>query len=344
MNIEFHFYAIHHLCVQAGLSPREAETVAGSSQLVDEMLQPLDIRAGEACFHMRATQNYRFWNDSIRRHVYMPFHFIPGDPSRAEAERADGWSEPGIVTEDSPNARSLLVDAFRSQNLFRIGIALHAYADTWAHQHFSANAGRANIVDPNSLLPPAGHLQVLSAPDDPGITWEDGRLVPPLRRVVNSERFMTAARKIYRFICTWRRRSFIDEDYILEGLSRIWSAKTAGIRGGAARTARMGAYIVDLGVPPREAGLWLLEAGIPSPQGADDPFSSGYNKREWIRSALPGALFGTRMDGSGEEEGGARTHYVDRDRYEASRLHAWNEAAEAHLSVATALLSTGGRI
>ncbi len=341
MNIEFHYYAVHYLCTAAGLSAQEAETVAGSSQLVDDILVSLDIHTEVKDYRVQATQNYRFWSAEIQREVYMPFHFVPGDRAKARSER-NGDADEGVVTPDSPNARTLLIAALRTDDLFRIGIALHAYADTWAHQHFSGIAGSTNIVDPASLLPPAGHLQVLGAPDDPGGTWEDGRLVPDLRTVVNSERFLAAARKIYRFLCTWRRRPFVDEDFVLDALGQIWSGKRPGESAHEAKKARIGAYIVDLGIPPRERGLWMTEAGISDPARNEDPFGGGYDRLTWLKSTLAGTLFGQEGGSRGDSGTAGKLHHTDAGLFFGSRLHRWSEAADAHRTAAKTLFDSGG--
>jgi hypothetical protein len=340
MNIEFHYYALHHLCAAAGLSPDDSYTVAGSSQLVDEILVPLDIREREGLYRIQATQNYRFWNASIQREVYLPFHFIPGEMGKTGLDREVGQDE-GVVTQDSPGSRSLLIAALRTDDLFRIGIALHAYADTWAHQNFSGIFGRANIVDPSSLLPPAGHLQVLGAPDDPAGVWTDGRLAPELRKVVNSLRFLEAARKIYRFICTWKRRSFIDEDFVLAPLELLWKDKPSRDGAQSTRTARISSYIVDLGIPPREPGLWMAEAGLPVSAQSADPFASGYNRLTWLRSTLAETVFGHESRAEGDMDSQGTRSPVESRSFSGSKLHGWSEAASAHRAEARKLFESG---
>ncbi len=340
MNIEFHYYALHHLCASAGLTAEDSYTIAGSSQLVDEMLADLHIRSREAAYHIQATQNYRFWNENIQRDIYLPFHFIPGEPGRTGLDRAVAQDE-AVVTPDSPGARTLLIAALRSNDLFRIGIALHAYADTWAHQNFSGISGRTNIVDPASFLPPAGHLQVLGAPDDPAGVWNDGRLVRERRTVVNSERFLEAARKIYRFLCTWRRRSFLDEDFVLSPLEDLWKEKSYRDGAQSSRTSRISAYIVDLGIPPREAGLWMAEAGLPVSSESADPFASGYNRLAWVKSTLSDTIFRRESGYEGDSDSLGTRHPVDSASFPGSKLHRWSEAAAIHRAEATRLVDSG---
>ena len=153
--------------------------------------------------------------DPARHLPALPLH--PRRPGPASRERVDGAASRWTVTPDSPLAKELLVAALKTGDDFRIGIALHTYADTWAHQHFSGRVEQGNVVDPSSPLPPAGHLQALRAPDDAAGRWTDARLVPELSRVDNAARFRAAARKIYRYLRTFLR---------------------SGLRGGGARSGR----------------------------------------------------------------------------------------------------------
>jgi len=219
MNAEFHYYSVYFLCLRAGMSEKRCADIAFSSQYVDNAILAYEIDDGGGfSYRSQVTQNYIFWDEETLRGIYLPFHFIPGVLDQASRERADGSASRWAVTPDSPLAKELLVAALKSGDDFRIGIALHTYADTWAHQHFSGRVERGNVVDPSSPLPPAGHLQALRAPDDAAGRWTDARLVPELSRVDNAARFRLAARKIYRYLRTYLRNGFEEEELVLDEL------------------------------------------------------------------------------------------------------------------------------
>jgi hypothetical protein len=225
------------------------------------------------------------------------------------------------VTPDSPLAKELLIAALRSDDDFRIGIALHAYADTWAHQHFSGRVEEGNALDPSSPLPPAGHLQALRAPDDASGKWVDPRLAGSLSRIDNADRFRAAARKIYRYLRTYLRSGFEDEDLHLDDLELAWRRSPGDMR------ARLASATVDLGVPPYDKRGYLEAAGIVDSE-AEDSRIAGYDKLAWARAELQ------RRAGLGS---GTR-RVSTRGLYRNSALRRWNEAAREHRELALSLL------
>jgi hypothetical protein len=325
MNAEFHYYAIYFLCVRAGLPEERSSDIAFASQYVDNAIVAYDIDDGGFSYETQVTQNYIFWDESTLRNIYLPFHFIPGDQAKAGSERIDGKASRWTVTPDSSLAKELLVAALRSGDDYRIGIALHAYADTWAHQHFSGRTEAANVIDPSSPLPPAGHLQALRYPDDASGMWADPRLYPALSRIDNGLRFREAARKIYRYLRTYLRRGFEDEDLHLDELSEAWSRYPGDMK------ARLASFTVDLDVPSYDKRSYLEDSGIVDEQGEDSRFS-GYDKLAWAKSEL------LRRSGMGS---GAR-RFETRGRFRGSPIHRWNEAAKAHRELALSLLEKEG--
>jgi len=318
MNAEFHYYALYYLCLRSGLPADRARSVAASSQRVDEATAACSIDGG--AYRTIATQDYAFWDESTLRDIYLPFHFLP---RCAEGPAGSRWA----AGPDSPIAKELLVAALRSRDDCRIGIALHAYADGWAHQNFSGRLEPANAVDPSSPLPPVGHLQALRAPDDPGGSWEDPRLGPGSALVRNAERFLAAARMIYRYLRTSLRLGFEDEELALEPLARLWSGPPREAR------ERVADYAIELDVPPYDRGEWLALAGLPRGERDGDPFV-GYERRAWLSSGLRAASSLAR-EPKALDSGG---------RFAGSPLHRWDLAAREHLQAARELLARKGCI
>ncbi|MDX9826253.1 MAG: hypothetical protein RBT73_00765 [Spirochaetia bacterium] len=326
MNIEFHYYALYYLCRSAGFPEEDSSRIAISSQMVDENLAPWEIVGGDKTGLSIVTQNYQFWDEATARSIYRPFHFIPGDRNKADSYRRDGRAGKHPVSADSPLARELLIAALRSGNLYRIGIALHAYADTWAHQNFSADLEPQNALDPRSPLPPVGHLQALRSPDNPRLNWKDPRLRDEYAAVRNSERFTQAAAMIYRFLNTSRKKGFEDEVFVIGRLKELWEEGSAG-KGGISREdslARASDYIIEFDIPPYEPETWPLRLGVQSRGilGIDSTGRSlGYDRLSWIRNAATKASSAL----------GSIRGSISKSMYEKSDFAAWNQAAKTHL-------------
>ena len=330
MNLEFHYYAIAALAIRAGFPSDIAHRIARSSQQVDQAIftwEILDLpmtvggRANYtgAGYRTEKTQDYIFWDEDVFRNIYLPFHFIPGDRAKAARERLDGLDDPWITTPDSPLARELLIRALRTEDHYRIGIALHAYADTWAHQNFSGRLGPANDLSPRSPLPPAGHLQALSSPDQTAERWRDPRLVKP--EVDNRERFLEAARMIYRFLRTSLRRDFDDEGLVIPELGELWKRSELDDR------ARAYDFSIRYDIEPWNPSLWLAGAGIVDDENPEEK-PRHYDKLRWLGTEI--AKRAARRDGLRRVDTGGR--------FEASELHKWSEAAKAHRAEALSLI------
>ena len=315
MNREFHYYAICYLARSAGFPPDDAETIAISSQMVDESRFAWNVVDGSHSFMTEVTQNYLFWDPDIARQAYLPFHFVPGNPSEAARRRKDRQEHPLAVTADNANVRTLLIAALKSGSLYRIGIALHAYADSWAHQNFSGTVDSFNQILGNALLPAAGHLQAGTNPDTPALAWIDPRLEEPFSHVSNQQRFLEAARMIYRFLCTARKRRFDDEVFVLEPLEKLWQQRRTHPDD---QIAIASDYVIYLNVPLWEPGLWLREVDAEefrTPEMLRALSADGFGASWW------GLASGLRTTARGS---------IPRASWEGSRLAQWNSAVLAH--------------
>jgi hypothetical protein len=130
--------------------------------------------------------------------IYPLFHFIPGDPKSPTAWRKDGKMHWLNTTPDSENAQRIFDAALDADNLYRIGVACHAYADTWAHENFvgyyeAFNAMGGPLED---LTPNIGHADAQHNPDWPALVWQDKRLLQ--ERVDNKAKFLDAAEQMLR--------------------------------------------------------------------------------------------------------------------------------------------------
>lgn len=331
MNIEFHYYSLHYIARCAGFSEEDASTIAISSQMVDECVAAWEIQGGKLSSRSQVTQNYVFWDEAVGRDIYRPFHFVPGDAALAGSRRLDGRAGHFVVTEGSALAREILERALKTRNLFRIGIALHSYADTWAHQNFSGDSEPQNALDPASPIPPAGHLHALKNPDIPRLVWRDPRLRGEFAEICNASRFARAATLIYRFLSTYNRRPFADEAFVVGKLEELWR----GSGSSSDSAARASDYIVDLDVPPYEFEAWARRAGGVSDgflQNPVDPYRAGYDRLAWLRNAATKASSAL----------GSTRGRIPESGYADSQFAAWNEAARNHLALCRVLFKQRG--
>ncbi len=282
MNIEFHYYIIHYIALKAGLSEQEARTIAYSSQFVDNNLLSYTIDTGREQFRGMITQNYGWWDTNFPREIYLPFHFFPSlDPS-AGGSRRDGRQNPFSVSSNSPPVKELLISALKTRNPYRIGIALHTFADSWSHQNFSGLKEDWNRAGDSGIIPPIGHAQVLTQPDILEKTWTDTRLKGDAAQVSNRERFIGAAAKIYKYLCTYNKRGFIDCELIIDRLSDLWGPPGHE----KPMKERILDMIIEENIEEYNRNTWKQEAFIQERSRYDEESSSGYDKLIWLKDAV----------------------------------------------------------
>lgn len=207
MDVEFHYYMTYLVAARSGFSPNDARVIAHASQYVDNNSKIFKINTGkrnEYCNQITQTFNILKSKNELLK-IYPVFHFIPGDPFFANAQRKDGQRHFLNTTPNSENANRIIDDALISKNLYRIGIASHSYADTWAHQNFVGYYDEFNAVKRvfRSALPHVGHADVKRYPDWPALIWYDHRLVTPCDRVNNKVRFLDAALHLFYKYCAY---------------------------------------------------------------------------------------------------------------------------------------------
>ena len=323
MNLEFHYWIVLFLARKAGVGADEAWTIAYSSQLTDDRTYPIPLDGQRGRDEVIATQSFGTSDDEETRAIRLACHFIPGVKAEASRLRIDGDAGALVVTPGSPNAKRLLIAALESRDPYRIGIALHAYADTWAHANFSGTLDPKNAFADDDPVPPIGHAPALRRPDLLVEVWDDPRLLSPYRRVINRDRFMAAARMIYKYLATYARRPFDDVDTVEGELSELW-----GRPGAKGRAERFADYAIATEEKPYERDAWLREAGLADAVAIDTPEEGGLPKvlakalrrgDEWIRTRI-----------------GGRTYRIE-DRYYGSDLARWNAAAQAHLAAFASL-------
>lgn len=212
MQKDFHYDIIFALLKEAGYSHAEANTVAYASQYVDDNADreytvsdpsgefyvgfPEEIGTSGDLYFPIITQavDVTSFKLSVQRYVYVPFHFVPGDSNVT----LKGKSNPLCTTKGCKNAEVLVREALGVNDIYRLGVALHTYADTFSHERFSGFNEDWNRVykSPIANLPPnIGHAEVFHKPDEISTEWVDERF--GRTKIKNQERALETAERIF---------------------------------------------------------------------------------------------------------------------------------------------------
>lgn len=211
MQIDFHHAVTYVLARLAGFEHAKADVVAYAAQYVDDATNEGLIHFTNGAMYKRTSSahkmlDYKNFADLANRQVWIPFHFLPGNGGLPAGENpAGGFIEKLICKPNSHVAREMVEDCIRDKGspyaLQRLGITMHVYADTWAHQGFAGVAHKVNdisrlddIDNPGGALSdrvkdyfgdlfdaeasrlagdilPLGHGAALSYPDRPYLKW-----------------------------------------------------------------------------------------------------------------------------------------------------------------------------
>jgi len=239
MNIDFHYGVIYIIARVAGLSQQDAEVVAHACQYVDDSTMPgvLKFAGGESYDRFASAHgmlDYRNQLNDLDKLVWAPFHFLPGGQGDTLEERTRCVANSEIAKEMVRNAISIENDGNR---LHRLGITLHVYVDTWAHQHFSGTISKFNVVrklksqdhtqknilstmknlfsevkdgiesEFVDLFSKLGHGAALHLPDLPWAIWEYEDGYGKLVKRENLPIFIDAAHWAHRAICGFMKHN-----------------------------------------------------------------------------------------------------------------------------------------
>ncbi len=179
----FHFNGIQAVLTDIGVDFEKANMIASASQAVDDFTEDkLIVFDDGKLFYPIVTAHKTLDPDNLdsrdASNVWMPFHFFPHNN--------------GICKPDTPNVKKLIkyvkdkiTDGGCSKiekNLY-VGILLHILVDTYTHEDFMGLHCRHNdisaldedgVFDPTLLanaLPPIGHGEALTYPDDMWKKW-----------------------------------------------------------------------------------------------------------------------------------------------------------------------------
>lgn len=148
MNIDFHYGVIYVVTRLGGMKREDAQTVAHACQYIDDSTVPgiLKFEGGETFDRFASAHkmfDYKNAFNEVNRLVWAPFHFLPAGQGKTLEEKS-------ICRPDSVIAKGMVrraIDARNANNaLHRLGVTLHVYVDTWAHQNFTGTVSKHNHV------------------------------------------------------------------------------------------------------------------------------------------------------------------------------------------------------
>lgn len=202
MQIDGHHTLTYIAARLAGFGRLKSSLIAYSAQYVDDATNSGEITFKNGAMYSRISSahkmlDYRNSDELANHKVWVPFHFLPGNAEKPAGENPEGSFIRKLVCKpNSYVARDMLracaKDADKPYALHRLGVTMHVYADTWAHQGFAGVNHKINEVSnlksnnktldksfTNKIINfflsesfPLGHGAALSHPDRPSLIWE----------------------------------------------------------------------------------------------------------------------------------------------------------------------------
>jgi hypothetical protein len=222
MDLNYHYFTVKAVASTAGFPEDEAQRIAFYSQYIDDFdtwgymffsdvpdyARYLTLGPKIGCYVFNpVTTGFNSWYDipflmlpRRQKWIVTPYHFIPETPL-SPSQKTHDWrvvparlNIPSLISGMLKDARASFINeggANRQVNLMRLGMLLHTFADTYAHQRFNgcrdwANNSRLekvidNIDDKDITgkyspdiyyeLPSIGHTNVYHAPDDSNVQF-----------------------------------------------------------------------------------------------------------------------------------------------------------------------------
>lgn len=156
MQTDFHHSVMYVLARLAGFDQNESGIIAYASQYVDDAINTGTVRFDNGALYDRISSAHRTldtrnFNKLANHLVWIPFHFLPGNEGKAAAQNPHApFIQKIICQADSPVARDVVRAGIRESHkpyaLHRLGIALHAYTDSWAHKNFAGVCHEVNAI------------------------------------------------------------------------------------------------------------------------------------------------------------------------------------------------------
>ncbi len=251
MQIDFH-HAVTYVCARiAGFAHNEADVIAYSAQYVDDATNEGIIQFVNGAKYSRMASAHKMidkqnLNEAANHRAWVSFHFLPGNDNKAAGGNLDGKFIKRLVCKpDSLISHDVLEYCMKDKGkpyaLHRLGITMHVFADTFAHQGFAGVQHRINEVENLTLInetvrskgffkklfdsiiqkftskvTPLGHGPALTNPDKPYLKWSYTNGLGERIERDNTEIFMLAVNSLIGHLGKYRNEPYeIQEEDIL---------------------------------------------------------------------------------------------------------------------------------
>lgn len=228
MQIDGHFTLTYTLARMVGFEHERAEIIAYSAQYVDDATNSGIAKFDNGAMfsrissaHTMTAYDMKYYTDAHENHlVWVPFHFLPGNDGLSAGENPKGGFINKLVCKPYSEVAVDMLDAClkdidKPYFLQRVGITMHVFADTFAHQGFAGVVHDINKVEDlecsnysmsffnktkASALSnafPMGHGAALTCPDMPFLKWSYTNGLGNKVERDNLEIFMNACYNLY---------------------------------------------------------------------------------------------------------------------------------------------------
>jgi hypothetical protein len=185
MDINFHYFAVKTLARKAGFPEAEAQRIAEYSEYIDEFNLIKSVTAANIPEDIKTSTQYDMYEGgntfnpvttgftsiidytillkkSAQMFYIAPFHFI--SPSRDDRGNKEVVTRPATINDGSlisqglVNARDIFIadqgahPELCPKDLMRLGMLLHTFADSYAHQMFSGYDSWVNDVKKKQII------------------------------------------------------------------------------------------------------------------------------------------------------------------------------------------------
>jgi len=256
MQIDFHLGVTYVMSRLAGFDPQNANIIASSAQYVDDAIHEGTIFFNNSSLYNFTSSahkmlDYRNFKALANHRCWIPFHFIPANQlMEGAAHGTSDFVQRMICRPNSPIAKEVVQATIQSSgkaySLHLLGVTLHAFVDTWAHQGFAGISHKVNeikdILDADgntdvdrknyrdryfkkgihrpfwrkaieaiasgliSDTNPIGHGSVLSYPDQPYLNWKYIDWRGEVITRDNPKDFCTAAFEMFNVLSAFRKQ------------------------------------------------------------------------------------------------------------------------------------------
>jgi len=240
MQRDFHYNVIRILAEKAGFIPSEAQIIAYASQYIDDATEHKPIRLplnvsfdfqrikgnilDPICTAYSGMRYLEGFKKSSQMKVFLAYHFLPPEPY-------NGQSNYSYITKHNSTLAKILLEETRNEftssertySLIKLGISLHTYAYTWAHENFSGthsdydnNIAFIRFYDQSKwfsltkagklkskIVPAIGHAEAGNFPDLPYLIWRYHKIKNQNLYIRNNlDIYIDAAYNIFNFLKT----------------------------------------------------------------------------------------------------------------------------------------------